>query len=170
MMPWSVKAPPRFGIIWCHAFKTLCLGCASCDAMGCKGSSLVWHHMMPPLNNIDNVISMGHKLSQYFSLVFLPVNLSEFFKIKFRFFMSFIFLVHKKLKWTLKNSKRSNGRLCDRSSDFLFRPCWNLDRAFSTPNERLFKALRSPELNLLWEIFRPEIDLFLLQNWPWQRG
>jgi len=68
------------------------------DAMGCKGSPLVWHHMMPPLNNIDNAISMGQKLSQYFSLFFLPVNLSEFFKIKFNFFLSFMFLVHKKLK------------------------------------------------------------------------
>jgi len=44
-----------------------------------------------------------------------------------------------------------------------------LNRAFNTPTERSFKALRCPELNLLWEIFRPEIDLFLVQNWPWQR-
>jgi len=63
---------PRFGIIWSHAFQTHCLGWASYDAMGCKGSPLVWHHMMPPLNNINNVISIGQKLSQYFSLVFLP--------------------------------------------------------------------------------------------------
>jgi len=54
--------------------------------MGCKGSPLVWHHMMPPLNNLDNVISMGHNLSQYFSLVFLPVNLSEFSKNKIQYF------------------------------------------------------------------------------------
>jgi len=54
--------------------------------------------MMPPLNNIDNVISMGHNLGQYFSLVLLPVNLSEFFKIKFNFFLSLMFLVHEKLK------------------------------------------------------------------------
>ena len=79
--------------------------------------------MLPPSNNIGNVISIGHNLSQYFSMVFLPVNLSEFFKIKFNFFLSFMFLVFKKLKLTLKNSEKSNGRLCDGSFDFLFRPC-----------------------------------------------
>jgi len=47
--------------------------------------------MMPPLNNIGNVISMEHNLGQYFSLVFLPVNLLEFFKIKFGFVAFYVF-------------------------------------------------------------------------------
>jgi len=45
----------------------------------------------------------------------------------------------------------------------------HLDRAFNTPTERSFRILRCPEFNLFWEKFRPEIDLFLFQNWPWQR-